>query len=184
MAGKRTHRPRAIPPQYRTGADERAATAGDRYFHDLDVDGCGGFRDRETGQFHRRPTLTASERHDEIEQLNGRAPPASNISRGILQREGRKVKADDPLQLSVVEWVERLIGDPTVSQKMQEYRASRVALSLAALAALMAEVGPAYAPADAKTLDAVSQHLARYFEIRRAEQGKIAASHDRWADET
>lgn len=186
MSGsKRIARPRTIPPHYETGAERRAASAGDLYYATISTDpALGKFRALDTEPWHvieerdeqgnvirvlHRPTLTWSEIFDEAEQLNGRAPLANNVSRGILLKPDRKVKADDPAQMSATEWFERLVSDPETAQKLRDYVSTDRALSIDDLARLMSEVvAPGRPREDYKTLDAVAQQLFRKLKIRRA----------------
>lgn len=112
----------------------------DRYYVDvegtkdnsgLDIPGTSryGIRDSVTKVFDPRPTFTRSEVHHEVEQLNGRAPPASNASRGKLLSPMRRVKSDHPSQLSPLEWVELLMRVTETQAVLQEAKVSRRKLS-------------------------------------------------------
>ena len=134
---ERKKKPRAFPPAYPTGAAEKAATAGDAWYVDIDgpraSDGTFDFatayrviRNRETGEALACRYLAASEAHDLAASLNS-GEPLNRISFGRLNVPGRvKSKGE---RLSPAEWVEILVERPETRVELERARSTERALS-------------------------------------------------------
>jgi hypothetical protein len=166
MATKRKAKPpRAIPPAYPTGSAEGVGTAADRFYRDLE--GSPAYqviRDRETGEVFARRTLTATECHHEVAQRNA-GVPLNSVSQSKLLSPTRKIKSDDPAQLSATEWVEWLMSHPPTVAKVRTFKpVGERALSMVDLEMLMKQTAP-HVDFDEDMLGAVMQRLYRDFKI-------------------
>jgi len=167
MAAKRKPKsPRAIPRQFRSGAEEQAATAGDRFYFDLDdTRQFHVIRDRETGEVFARPTLSRTECYHEVAQRNA-GMPLNRVSQGKLLKSTRRIKADPNAQLTnATEWVEWLMNNPPTVEALQSYKPTgQRTLSSEDLEGLMRDATNGV-DFDDKMVAAVMQQLYRNFKI-------------------
>jgi hypothetical protein len=181
----RKYRKRTIPTHYATGAEERAAAdaKGERFFIDADGEPMHRvIRDRITGDIVERCYSGSTEAHERVAEWNkaGGRPSDRGGSWSKLQRtipEG-----------SAAWWIERVCGDPETGPELQRHGSLGTLLTLADIKQLLART-TAHRPhldllENPKLIDHVSTELARRYGIGRAEEGRIAAAQQRWADKT
>jgi hypothetical protein len=157
--------PRAVPKPFATGGAETVATAADRFYRD--IEGSPAYqviRDRMTGEVFERRTLSRTECYHEV-ALRNACVPLNPVSQGKLLSPTRKIKSDDPAQLSATEWVEWLMSNPPTVEKLQSYKPiGKRALLPLELETLMKETAPRV-PFDDEMLSAVMQQLYRNFKM-------------------